>query len=132
MGFVIFGLICDACSWRCSFTGSMCVSSCRFCVSLSVVHHVAILSVVSLICSLCVMLVVTIWWKPTRVWVLLWLCILRVWFPFVFLRVVDVSALRAFVVVFSLCLLYVSSLSGELVQWRAEGEEWGVVPGHPI
>ena len=46
-------LICNACSWRCSFIGSTCVSSCRFCVFVSVVHPVAILSAVfCVICSL--------------------------------------------------------------------------------
>ena len=45
-GVVIFCLICDACSWRCSSMGSMCVSSCRCCVFVSVVHPVAILSAV--------------------------------------------------------------------------------------
>ena len=45
----------------------VCVSSCRCCVF--VVHPVAILSAVfCVICSLCLMLVVTIWWKHTRVW----------------------------------------------------------------
>ena len=39
----------------------MCVSSCRCCVFVSVVHPVAILSAVfCVICSLCLMLVVTI------------------------------------------------------------------------
>ena len=58
--------------------GSVCVSSCRCCVFVSVVHPVAILiAVFCVICSLCLMLVVTIWWKRTRVWVLLWLCMLR-------------------------------------------------------
>ena len=33
-----FCLICDACSWRCSFMGSKCVPSCRCCVAVSVVH----------------------------------------------------------------------------------------------
>ena len=47
-------------------------------VDVSVVHPVAILSAVfCVICSLCLMLVVTILWKSTRVWVLLWLCVLR-------------------------------------------------------
>ena len=31
-----FCLICDACSWKCSFMGSVCVSSCRCCVFVSV------------------------------------------------------------------------------------------------
>ena len=57
------------------------------------------------------MLVVTIWWKRNRVWVLLWLCDDRF---LLFPPVVDVSALsicivlRAVVVVISMCLLYVS------------------------
>ena len=66
-------LICDACSWRCS----MCVLRVG-CVFVYVVHPVAILSVVfCVICSLCLMLLVTIWWKRTRVWVLSWLYMLR-------------------------------------------------------
>ena len=48
-----FCLMCDACSWRCSFMGSVCVSSCRCCVFVSVVHPVAILNAVfCVICSL--------------------------------------------------------------------------------
>ena len=47
---VVICLICDACSGRCSFMGSVCVSWCR-CVLVSVVHPVAILSAVS--CVLC-------------------------------------------------------------------------------
>ena len=40
-------------TWRCSFMGSVCVSSCRCCVFVSVVHPVAILSAVfCVICSL--------------------------------------------------------------------------------
>ena len=42
-----FCLICDACSWRCSLMGRVCVSSCRS-VFVSVVHPVAILSAVLL------------------------------------------------------------------------------------
>ena len=50
-------------------------------VFVSVVHPVAILSAVfcvigSFLC-LCLMLVVTIWWKRVQVWVLLKLCMLR-------------------------------------------------------
>ena len=41
-----FLLICDVCSWRCSFMGNLCVSSCRCFVLVSVVHPVAILSAV--------------------------------------------------------------------------------------
>ena len=70
--------------------GSVCVSWCRCCVFVSIVHLVAILSAVfCVICSLlilCLMLLVTIWWKRIRIWVLvlLWLCMLRGSFPFVF------------------------------------------------
>ena len=40
-------------SWKCSFIGSVCVSSCRWCVLVSVVDLVAILSTVfCVICSL--------------------------------------------------------------------------------
>ena len=57
--------------------GIVCVSPCRCCVFVSVVHPFAILSAVfCVICSLLI-LVVTIWWKRTRAWVLLWLCMLR-------------------------------------------------------
>ena len=53
MGCCDFCLIRDACSWMCSIMGSMCVSSCRCCVFVSVVHPVAILSAVfCVICSL--------------------------------------------------------------------------------
>ena len=62
--------------------GRVCVSLCRCCVFVSVVHPVAILSVVFCgIYSLCLMLGVTIWWECTRVCVLLWLCMLRGSFP---------------------------------------------------
>ena len=48
-----FCYICDACSLRCSFMGRLCVSSCRCCVFVSVVHPVAILSAgFCVICSL--------------------------------------------------------------------------------
>ena len=53
MGLGDFCLICDACSWRYSFIGRVCVSSCRCCVFVFVVHPVAILSAVfCVICSL--------------------------------------------------------------------------------
>ena len=53
MGCCDFCLICDACSWICSFLGSVCVSSCLCCVFVSVVNPVAILNVVfCVICSL--------------------------------------------------------------------------------
>ena len=52
--------------------GSVCVSSCICYVLMSVVHPVAILRAVFCDqCSLCLMLMVTIWWKRTRVLVLL-------------------------------------------------------------
>ena len=60
----------------------VCVSSCRWCVFVSVVHPVTILSAV--FCVICSLLMFVsdasgdhIWWKRTRVWVLLWLCMLR-------------------------------------------------------
>ena len=50
---MIFVSLCDACSWRCSLIGRVCVSSCRCCMFVSVVHQVAILSAVfCVICSL--------------------------------------------------------------------------------
>ena len=59
--------------------GSMCVSSCRCCLFVFVVHPVAILSVVfCVICSLLMFVsdaIGDLWWKCIRVWVLLWLCI---------------------------------------------------------
>ena len=66
--------------------GIVCVLSCRCCVFVSVVHQFAILSAV--FCVICNLLMFvsdasgTIWWKRTRVWVLLWLCMLRGSFPF--------------------------------------------------
>ena len=59
------------------------------------------------------MLVVTIWWRRTRVWVLLCLYVAMI-VSFCFPHVVDVSTLsicivlRVSVVVISMCLLYVS------------------------
>ena len=66
--------------------GSVCDSLCRCCVFVSVVclYPVAILrAVFCVICSSCLMVVVTIWWKRTRVLVLLWICMVRGSFPFV-------------------------------------------------
>ena len=68
---------------------NVCVSSCRCCVFVSVVHPVAILIVVfCVICSLLMFLsddsghhMI----KRTRVWVLLWLCMFRESYAFVFL-----------------------------------------------
>ena len=60
------------------------------------------------------MLVVTMWWKRTRVWVLLWLCNVVMIVSFCFPHVIDMSALsicsvlRALVIVIYMCLLYVS------------------------
>ena len=53
VGWRDFCPICDVCSWRCSLMGSMCVSSCRYCASVSAMHPTATLSAVScVICSL--------------------------------------------------------------------------------
>ena len=49
-----FCLIYDACIWRCSFMGSVCVSSCRCCVFVSVVHPVA--SLIMFFCNICSLL----------------------------------------------------------------------------
>ena len=51
MGCCVFCLICDICSWRCYFVGNMCVTSCRCCVLVSVVHPGEFLSVV--FCVIC-------------------------------------------------------------------------------
>ena len=66
--------------------GSVCVSSCRCCVCVSVVHPVAILSAV--FCVVCSLLMFVSdasgdHMVETRVCVLLWLCMLRGSFPFV-------------------------------------------------
>ena len=59
-GVLCFCLIGDACSWKCSFMGIVCVLSCRCCEFVFIVHPVAILSgMIRVICSL-LMLVVTI------------------------------------------------------------------------
>ena len=100
------------------FSGSMCVSSCRWCVFVSVVHPVAILSAVfCVICSLLMFVsdaigdhMVETYSSMGLVMVLYVASIVSFCFP----HVVDVSALsicivlRAFVVVISMCLLYVS------------------------
>ena len=105
-GVLLFCLICDACSWRCSFIGSICVSLCRCCAPSC--YSDAMFCVICSLLMLCLMLVVTIWLKHTRVWVLLWLCMLARMVSFCFPHVVDVSALsicivlRAFVVVISM------------------------------
>ena len=112
-----FCLICDACSWNCYFVGNMCVSSCRCCGLLSVAHPVAIMSVV--FCVMCILLMfvsdasgdhmVEAYSGMGRVMAL---CIASI-ISFCFRNVVDVSALsiyivlRTFVVVISMCLLYV-------------------------
>ena len=110
-------LICDACSWRGSILGRVCVSSCRCCVFVSVVHPVAILSAVFyVICSLLMFLsdasgdhVVETYSSMGLVMALYVAMIVS----FCFLHVGDMSALSicivlcAFVVVISMCL-YVS------------------------
>ena len=83
MGCCDFYLIFDACR----FMGNMCVSSYRSCVLMYVVHPVVIQSAVFyVICSLLVFVSDAIgdhMEKRTRVWVLLWLCMLRGSFHFV-------------------------------------------------
>ena len=41
---VFFCLCCDAWNWGCSCMGSISVSSCRCCMFVSCVHHVAVLN----------------------------------------------------------------------------------------
>ena len=58
--------------------GSGCVSSCRYCVCVSVVHPIAILSAV--FCVICIFVSDAIsdhMLETYRVWVFLWLCMLR-------------------------------------------------------
>ena len=117
-GVVTFSLICNMCSWRGSFMGNMCVSSCRCCVLVSVVHPVTFLSAVfCVICSVLMFVfdasvdhMVDTYSSMSLVMALYVASIVSFCFP----HVVDVSALsicivlRAFVVVFSMCVLYVS------------------------
>ena len=98
--------------------GKVCVSSCRCCVFVSVVHPVAILSAVfCVICSLLKFVsdtsgdhVVKTYSSMGLVMALYVAMIASFCFP----HVIDVSALsicivlRAFVVVISMCLFYVS------------------------
>ena len=113
-----FGPICDACSWRYSFMGSVCVSSCRCCMFVSVVHPVAILSAVfCVVCSLLMFVSDAIGDHVVETYssmgLVMALYVARI-VSFCFPHVVDVSALsicivlHAFVVVISMCLLYVS------------------------
>ena len=117
---VVFVFICDVCSWRCSFMGIVCVSSCRYCVFVSVVHQVAILSAgYCVICSLLMFVsdasgdhiyMVDTYSSMGLVMALYVAMIVSFCFP----HVVDVSdlsiwiVLRTFVVVISMCLVYVS------------------------
>ena len=98
--------------------GSVCVSSCRCCVFVSVVHPVAILSAVFyVICSLLMFVSDAIGDHMVETYssmgLFMALYVARI-VSFCFPHVVDVSALsicivlRAFVVVISMCLLYVS------------------------
>ena len=79
--------------------GSMRVSSCIWCVFMSVVHPVAVLSAVFCVIRGLLMFVSDAsgdhMVEHTRVWVLLWYCMLRVCpiISFCFHHVVDVSAL---------------------------------------
>ena len=66
----------------------LCISSCRWCVLVPVVLPVAIMCEVFCdICSLLMFVSDSIgchMWKRNRVWVLLWVCMLQVFIPFVF------------------------------------------------
>ena len=98
--------------------GSMFVSSCRCCVFVSLVHPVAILSAVfCVICSLLMFVSDAIGnhmvEKYSSMGLVMTLYVARI-VSFCFPHVIDVSALstcivlRAFVVVISMCLLYMS------------------------
>ena len=98
--------------------GSMCVSSCRCCVFVSVVHSIAILSAVfCVICSLLMFVSDAIGDHMVETYssmgLVMALYVARI-VSFCFPHVVDVSALsicivlRASVVVISMCLFYVS------------------------
>ena len=87
---VDFCLICDACVCcmlevclriECVFRRVYVGYWCLLCTQMLLSVRWFVLFVVCW--YLCPMLVVTIWWKPIRVWVLLWVCMLRVMFPFV-------------------------------------------------
>ena len=100
---------------------SMCVSSCRRCLFVPVVHSVAILSAV--ICSLLMFVSDAIGDHMVETYssmgLVMALDVARI-VSFCFPHVVDVSALiicivlRAFVVVISMCLLYVSLGSSQV------------------
>ena len=95
--------------------GRVCVSSCRCCLFVSVVHPVAILSAVfCVICSLLMFVSDTIGGHMVETYssmgLVMALYVAKI-ISFCFPHVVDVSiciVLRAFVVVISMCLLYVS------------------------
>ena len=94
--------------------GSVCVSSCRCCVLVSVVHPVGILSAVfCVICSLLMFVSDASAGHMMETQLSMGLVMLRGSFPFVFamllMSVLSICiVLRAFVVVISMCLLYVS------------------------
>ena len=54
MDFCVFCLYCEAWSCRCSCKGSVSVSSCRCCMFVSCVHHVAVLN--AAFCMTCTLL----------------------------------------------------------------------------
>ena len=67
----------------CSFMGSVFCRVNFVCLCLLCTQLLLLSAVFCVICSLCLMVVVTIWWKRNQVWVLLWICMLRGSFPFV-------------------------------------------------
>ena len=112
MGWNDFCLICDAYRWRCSFIGSVCVSSCRCCAPscfLGTVFYV-IYSLLMFVSDASGDHMVKTY---SSMYLVMALYIARIVF-LCFPHVVDVSALsicivmRAFVVVISMCLWYVS------------------------
>ena len=79
-----FCLICDACSCECAGVVLVFRRASVVCLSLacSLLQCVVLCFVLSVV-FVCLywMRWVTIWWKRTQVWVLLWLCMCRVSFP---------------------------------------------------
>lgn len=117
-GFSVFCLYWDACSLRCSLSGSTDVSSCRCCMFVSCVQPVAVLSAVfCIVCSLFMFVfdvmgdqTVLLYSRMGRV-IVLYVCISV---SFVLPQCVDVRALiilsvcLAFCAVFCMCDEYVS------------------------
>ena len=76
-----FCRICDACSLRCSRVIGVAELCVGVCCAPSCNSESGVLYYLFFFKCLCLMLVVNIMWKRTRVWVFLWLFMWRVLFP---------------------------------------------------